>query len=73
MVMAIHITEASAKVRDEGAVDEAFDHDLDVWAGVLEIETHAGRAVKNEDCKASIETPQSIINFKFKNQGVKGR
>ena len=71
LVIGIDIIEASAKVREEGAVDEAFDLDLDVWAGVLEMEVHPGRAVKNEDCKAGLDTPASVLNFKFQNKGVK--
>lgn len=70
LVVAIDITEASAKVRDEGANDEVADHDLDVWAGVLELETNPGRIVKNDDCKPRLDTPNSVKNFKFKNHGV---
>ncbi len=70
LVVAIDIDEASAKVRDVGASDEVADHDLDVWAGVLELETNPGRIVRNGDCKPGLETPDSIKNFKFKNHGV---
>lgn len=70
LVVAIDITEASAKVRDEGASDEVADHDLDVWAGVLELETKPGRVVKNKDCKPGLDTPESVKNFNFKNHGV---
>ena len=70
LVVAIDIEEASAKVRDEGAKDEVSDHDLDVWAGVLELETNPGRIVKNDDCKPGLKTPDSVKNFTFKNHGV---
>lgn len=70
LVISIDIDEASAKVRDEGANDEVADHDLDVWAGVLELETNPGRVVKNSDCKPNLETPQSVLNFKYSNHSV---
>ena len=70
LVIAIDITDASVKIRDEGANDEKADMDLDVWAGVLELETNPGRAVKNTDCKAGLETPESVKNFKFQNHSV---
>lgn len=73
LVIAIEITEASAKVREFEAMDEVADQDLDVWAGVLELEVNAGRIVKNQDCKEGIETPDSVKNFKFQNRGVQGR
>lgn len=65
LVLAIDITEASAKVRDVGASDEVADHDLNVWAGVLELETNPGRIVKNADCKPGLDTPESVKNFTF--------
>lgn len=70
LVIAIDIDEASAKVRDVGASDEAADHDLDVWAGVLELDTLPGKVVKNADCKPGLETPDSVKNFKFSNHSV---
>ena len=72
LVIAIDITDASAKIRDEGANDEAADMDLDIWAGVLELETHPGRIVKNADCKPGLETPGSVKQFRFENHGVQG-
>jgi hypothetical protein len=73
LVIAIEITEASAKVREFEAMDEVTDQDLDVWAGVLELEVNSGRIVKNLDCKEGMETPDSVKNFKFQNRGVQGR
>jgi nitroimidazol reductase NimA-like FMN-containing flavoprotein (pyridoxamine 5'-phosphate oxidase superfamily) len=73
LVIAIEITEASAKVREFEAMDEVTDQDLDVWAGVLELEVNSGRIVKNLDCKEGMETPNSVKNFKFQNRGVQGR
>ena len=70
LVIGIDITDASAKIRDEGANDEVADMDLDVWAGVLELETRPTEVVKNADCKEGLETPESVKNFKFSNHSV---
>lgn len=72
LVVGIEITDASAKIRDEGANDELADMDLDVWAGVLEIETNPGKVVKNADAKPELETPDSVKGFRFVNHGVQG-
>jgi uncharacterized protein len=71
LIIAIEITEASAKVREFEAMDEVADHDLDVWAGVLELETHPGEIVTNSDCKPGLPIPESVKNFKFSNRSVK--
>lgn len=70
LVVAIDITDASAKIRDEGANDDPADLDLDIWAGVLELETRPTEVVKNTDCKETLETPESVKNFKFSNHSV---
>lgn len=72
LVIGIDITDASAKIRDEGANDEVADMALDVWAGVLELETRPTEVVKNADCKEGLETPESVKNFKFSNHSVQG-
>ena len=72
LVVGIEITDASAKIRDEGANDELADMDLDVWAGVLEIETNPGKVVKNADAKPELETPESVKGFSFVSHGVQG-
>jgi nitroimidazol reductase NimA-like FMN-containing flavoprotein (pyridoxamine 5'-phosphate oxidase superfamily) len=41
-VLALPITEASAKIRTGPPVDEEEDYALDVWAGVLPLELRAG-------------------------------
>lgn len=65
MVMAIDITEASAKVRAEGASDDIIDADLDIWAGVLPLKIEVGKPEPNHDCNPSLEVPKSVVNFKF--------
>ena len=70
LVIGIDITDASAKIREEGANDELADMNLNVWAGGLELETHPTQVVKNVDCKEGLETPESVKNFKFSNHSV---
>ena len=70
LVIAIDITDALIKIRDEGANDEKANMDLDVWAWVLELETNPGRVIKNVDCKEELYTTESVKNFKFVNHGV---
>ncbi|OEJ99711.1 pyridoxamine 5'-phosphate oxidase family protein [Roseivirga misakiensis] len=70
LVVAIDIDEASAKIRDVGANDEVADHDLDVWAGVLEIDTLPGKIVRNTDCKPGVPTPESVKNFNIQNHST---
>jgi len=64
-VMAIEMTDASAKIRAEGANDEPEDMDLDVWAGVLPLKIGFTDPVVNEDCKPELNIPDSVKNFKF--------
>jgi hypothetical protein len=71
LVIAIEVTEASAKVREVEAMDEVADHDLDIWAGVLELETQPATVVTNLDCKPGLPIPESVKNFRFSNNSVK--
>ncbi|NVK82961.1 MAG: pyridoxamine 5'-phosphate oxidase family protein [Cytophagia bacterium] len=71
LVIAIEIEDASAKVREFEAADETPDFNLDVWAGVLELEVHPGRLVANSDCKPGLPEPESAKNFRFSNNPVK--
>ena len=64
-IMAIEMTDASAKIRAEGANDEPEDMELDVWAGVLPLHIGFGQPVVNDDCKPEITVPESVKNFKF--------
>lgn len=45
LVLALPLEQASVKVRSGPPVDDEVDHDLDVWAGVLPLETVAGSPI----------------------------
>ena len=68
-VIAIEMTDASAKVRAEGANDEAADADLDVWAGVLPLKVVTGEPIRNKDCKPNMDIPDSVKGFTFDTMG----
>ena len=59
-VLQLRITEASAKIRDEGVGDEEEDYDLDIWAGILPIEKKYGIPVDDEKLKRGIELANSV-------------
>ena len=46
-VMAMDLSEVSAKVRVGPPVDDAEDYDLPVWAGVIPLKTEAGEPIKD--------------------------
>ena len=48
-VLRIHLSEASAKVRDMGVKDDAEDLDWPVWAGVIPLTTVQGTPRQEDD------------------------
>ncbi|NND01301.1 MAG: pyridoxamine 5'-phosphate oxidase family protein, partial [Acidimicrobiia bacterium] len=48
LVVAIDLTEASAKVRGHGAVDDEADYEEPIWAGVIPITTISGEPVADD-------------------------
>ncbi|MBA3629068.1 MAG: pyridoxamine 5'-phosphate oxidase family protein [Actinobacteria bacterium] len=60
LVVALSFEEASLKVRSGPPVDEDADHDLDVWAGVLPLETVARAAVPDELMKRKVPAPAHV-------------
>lgn len=60
LVVALSLEEASLKVRSGPPVDEDADHDLDVWAGVLPLETVARAAVPDELMKRKVPAPAHV-------------
>jgi len=59
-VLQLKITEASAKIRDEGVGDDKEDYDLDIWAGIIPIETKYGAAINDDKLKEGIQIPESV-------------
>lgn len=64
MVLRLPITEASAKVRTGGPVDDAEDYDLPIWAGVLPVTTTYGPAIPDPDLRHDLPIPDHIVNYR---------
>jgi len=59
-VLQLKITEASAKIRDEGVGDDKEDYKLDIWAGIIPIEKHYGTPINDDKLKKGIVLPKSV-------------
>lgn len=59
-VLALGLTEASAKVRTGDPVDEPEDVAGDAWAGIVPIRTVAGEPYPAADLRPGITTPASV-------------
>lgn len=59
-VLAVQMEEASAKVRTGPPVDEAEDHKLPIWAGVLPLQQMAGEAIPDPGMAELLPIPSSV-------------
>lgn len=59
-VMEVKIETASAKVRTGGPIDDKEDYDLNIWAGVLPINSVYGAAITDELSKKELDVSQSV-------------
>ncbi|MBL7849886.1 MAG: pyridoxamine 5'-phosphate oxidase family protein [Cyclobacteriaceae bacterium] len=57
MVLAFHLTEASAKIRSGPPKDDEEDYALDVWAGVQPLSLVRGTLVPDPQLKAGVAVP----------------
>lgn len=62
-VLALPLTEASAKLRGGGPVDDDPDYDLDVWAGVVPLALTPGAPEPDERLRAGTSLPPSIAGW----------
>ena len=62
-VLALSITEASAKIRTGPPVDEEEDYALDVWAGVLPLSLRAGEPVPDPRLDGSKLVPAYVSGY----------
>jgi hypothetical protein len=63
LVVALHITTASAKVRAEGAIDEKKDMELPIWAGVIPTTQVLGAPVSDDHLEATVSIPDHVIAY----------
>jgi hypothetical protein len=59
-VVRLPITEASAKIREGGPIDEEEDYDLPIWAGVLPLTTGVGQAVPDDRNLSDVAVPEHV-------------
>lgn len=62
LVLALPITEASAKIRTGGPVDDEEDYALPVWAGVLPLTLTPGEPVVDRDVRADV--PEYVRSYR---------
>jgi uncharacterized protein len=62
-VAAMSISEASAKVRSGGPVDDEEDYSLAVWAGVIPFVTQAAGAVADPRLSDAIDAPRYVREY----------
>jgi uncharacterized protein len=63
LVLRVPIVEGSAKVRAYGVVDDAEDLALDVWAGLIPIETRYGAPVRDPQLSAEVALPKYLEGY----------
>ena len=64
-ILSLPITEASAKVRTGGPVDDEEDYALPIWAGVIPISMQVGAAVPDERNLPEVDEPAHVRGFKI--------
>lgn len=62
-VLEIPIDEASAKIRTGGPVDDKEDYELDIWAGVLPLQTQVLEPIDDEKLKEGIKVTESVSRY----------
>jgi len=67
LVLAVPLTEASAKVRAEDPIDEDADHDGPHWAGLVPVITTWGTPTSAGDLTPGIEVPATVVALAGKN------
>ncbi|MEO1402742.1 MAG: pyridoxamine 5'-phosphate oxidase family protein [Cyanobacteria bacterium J06635_1] len=63
-VLALPITEASAKVRTGPPIDDAADYKLPVWAGVIPLQLTAQTPVADPRLPGEIALPESVKHYR---------
>ena len=64
LVLALSLTEASAKIRTGPPVDDEADYALPIWAGELPLRVVAEIPINDPKLSAGIHCPQSVQSYK---------
>ena len=70
LVLRVPIAEGSAKVRAHGPIDDAEDMALDVWAGLVPIETRYGPPLRDSQLAAEIALPKYLGGYDRKRRSA---
>ncbi len=63
LVLALSLSEASAKIRTGPPVDDEEDYDLPIWAGELPLRVIAQAPIDDPRLSAGIHCPDSVQNY----------
>ncbi|MEK7855603.1 MAG: pyridoxamine 5'-phosphate oxidase family protein, partial [Acidobacteriota bacterium] len=63
-VLKLPISEASAKVRTGGPIDDDEDYTMNIWAGVLPLKTEVGSPVADERLPSDVVLPDHVQNYR---------
>lgn len=64
-VLSLPISEASAKIRDGGPIDDEEDYALPIWAGVIPVRQVVGEPIPDERNLPDVKMPDHIRNFRM--------
>lgn len=62
-VLAIPLSEASAKVRTGPPVDDEEDYELPVWAGIIPLQMVANEPIADQRLPADTSAPKHVIDY----------
>ena len=62
-VLALPITEASAKIRTGPPIDAEEDYELPIWAGVLPLTIEAGPAITDPKITVDVAVPNNVLTY----------
>ena len=64
LVLALPISEASAKIRTGPPIDDEEDYSMKIWAGVLPLKLTPQAPIADERLQAGIEPPDYLANYR---------
>lgn len=68
LVVELAIETASAKIREEGVLDEKDDLNLPIWAGLVPLKQIAGFPVTDKSISEKMEIPEHVLTYYKKNK-----
>lgn len=63
LVVAIDLTEASAKIRTGGPVDDEADYAYPTWAGVIPLSLQSGAPIPDDRLPRGIDAPPGVVDY----------